>query len=298
MDTLIFKTYPTEIKQLEGEQRQMKFLISTDAVDRDNDILDPKGWQLENFQKNPVVMFAHDYKSLPVAKCLAIEKVAKGVEATTEFPPRGVYAFADTVYDMVKMGFLNATSVGFRPLEYEQATDRKGFNFKTQELTEWSIVPIPSNPEALVQQRSVTHGQVRVWWKALKEWADKYDPPAAVALAKWMVKTGREVDLPGKSIAWLELPKYKAFEQDFLVETDDAAKALEDARLEKLLILHNLVKEPEEEPVVLTLIDDPNECEIKADLMKDVLASLGPELAQMIATEARTTINQMLGRID
>ena len=80
----------------------MHFLISTDAVDRDNDTLDPKGWQLDSYKANPIVAFAHDYKSLPIAKCTSIAPTMRGLEATAEFPPKGVHAFADTVYDMLK----------------------------------------------------------------------------------------------------------------------------------------------------------------------------------------------------
>ena len=42
----------------EGE-RQIKFVISTEAVDRVNDSIAADGWELANFLKNPVVLWAH-----------------------------------------------------------------------------------------------------------------------------------------------------------------------------------------------------------------------------------------------
>jgi HK97 family phage prohead protease len=255
-----FKTYDTEIKAEGGESRRVQFLISTDAVDRDNDVLDPKGWQLENYMRNPIIPFAHDYKSLPVAKCLKIGTTPKGLEALAEFPPKGTYQFADTVYDMLKAGFLNATSVGFRPLDFEPALDRKGFNFKSQELTEFSIVPIPSNPQALVQQRSAgtPDSTVRVWCKALLDWAKESQQPEPEPVA---------------------------------APLDINALAAEVAAL-----LKSPTPEPDEP--FFTLIEDPNLLSFDDATLKSAMATLGPALSDAIAGKTKDTINQMLGRID
>jgi HK97 family phage prohead protease len=264
MDTR-FKTFDTEIKAVnEGDTRQMQFLISTAAIDRDNDSIDPKGWDVTNYLKNPVVAFAHDYKSLPVAKCLKIGTTAKGLEALAEFPPLGTYPFADQVYGMLKSGFLNATSVGFRPIDFEPALDRKGFNFKSQELTEFSIVPIPSNPQALVQQRSAgtPDATVRVWCKALLDWAK--DTHLA------------QPDEPDKpEPAPLDLTALAA----------EVAKLLTPPTLEQ--------PEP-----FFTLIDDPNLISFDDETLKNAMATLGPELSAAIAGKTKDSINQMLGRID
>jgi HK97 family phage prohead protease len=139
---LVFKQLATEA-QAEGHRR-MRFVISTGGIDRDGDVLMPAGWQLDAYRKNPVVQFAHDYKALPIAKCVDIRATSTGLEAVVEFPPRGTYDFADTVHDMLKGGFLNATSVGFRPIEFEDDHFRKGKNYLKQELTEFSIVPVPA----------------------------------------------------------------------------------------------------------------------------------------------------------
>ena len=234
---LTYKSYTTEIKQV-ADARSMHFLISTDAVDRDNDVLDPKGWQLDSYKANPIVAFAHDYKSLPIAKCTSIVTTPKGLEATAEFPPKGVHAFADTVYDMLKAGFLSATSVGFRPIDYEQATDRKGFNFKKQELTEFSIVPIPSNPQALVQQRGATSEQVKVWTKDLKDWmlkAEDVAPTKAQAHVTPLMKEGTVKPWAKDQAAWA------AFEKDYDIEAESTELPV--ARVAKLLALHGFTEE-------------------------------------------------------
>ena len=41
---------------------EMVFVISTDEVDRHGDIVSADGWRLDAFRRNPVVLWAHDYR--------------------------------------------------------------------------------------------------------------------------------------------------------------------------------------------------------------------------------------------
>ena len=63
------------------------FLASTNAIDRQGDSIDQKGWDLTNFKTNPVVVWAHDYSELPIGKVLSISVTDKGLEAQFEFTP-------------------------------------------------------------------------------------------------------------------------------------------------------------------------------------------------------------------
>jgi HK97 family phage prohead protease len=168
MSTTIYKTLSTDVQPV-GDRR-IRFLISTGSVDRDGDVLDPKGWDLTHYKKSPVVLWAHDYSQMPIAKAVSIGQTAKGLEATAEFPRPGIYPFADTVYDMLKGGFLNATSVGFKPIESESI--KGGRKYTKTELLEFSIVPVPANPEALIV-RAISTEQVKAWKKMLVGWAEK-----------------------------------------------------------------------------------------------------------------------------
>lgn len=172
MDTL-FKTFTADVKAL-PDARTIKFLISTDSIDRDGDVLDPKGWQVDAYKKNPVVLWSHDYSSLPVAKAISMETTKNGLAAVAEFPAKGVHPFADTVYELLKGGFLSAASVGFKPIEQEKAADReKGYNYSRQELLEFSVVPIPANPEALVQL-SLSKPEHKGLLKPIVDWSEKF----------------------------------------------------------------------------------------------------------------------------
>ena len=143
----LFTFDPT--KSVDDEKRTVTFTITTGSVDRDNDTIAPTGWDVSDYLKNPVILWAHDYSQLPVARALSIEATGSGLKSTAQFPPKGVHPFADTVFELIKGGFLNASSVGFKPMEYSRDEDRGGINFLRQSMLEWSIVPVPANAEAL-----------------------------------------------------------------------------------------------------------------------------------------------------
>lgn len=156
-------------KAVNEETRTATFVITTGAVDRDNDTISPKGWMLDSYLKNPSVLWAHDYSQLPVGKAIDMVATEKGLTSTVQFPPKGVHPFADTVFELVKGGFLNATSVGFRPTEFERNEERGGLDFTKQELLEYSIVPVPANHEALIVARSkgIDTSLVEGWAKSV-----------------------------------------------------------------------------------------------------------------------------------
>lgn len=123
-----------------------RVVISTPAVDRQGDSVDQNLWDLSNYLNNPVVLWAHDYSSLPIGVCTGIQKqnvggqpvlIAEGKFAPTEF--------AQQVRKLYEADIVRATSVGFIP-----ATARMdGKSEQGNELLEFSFVPVPANPQAL-----------------------------------------------------------------------------------------------------------------------------------------------------
>lgn len=140
-----------EVAEESEDKRQLSFTITTDEVDRDNDIVKADGWKLDNYLKNPVVLFGHNWGGLPVGKCVSITKLENALKATVEFVSKEISPFAETVYQMCKQGFLKATSVGFSVIKSDYDNERKGFNITEAELLEFSIVPIPANASALIE---------------------------------------------------------------------------------------------------------------------------------------------------
>jgi HK97 family phage prohead protease len=147
------KGYACEVKAADDEERAFDMVISTESVDRDGDTLRAAGWDIKDYKKNPVVQWAHDHHIPAIARSVAtkIERGAKKLLGRPKFPEEGVHPFADMIYNLMKGKFLNAASVGFLPMQYERVddADRRGYDFLKQSLLEFSIVNVPSNPEAL-----------------------------------------------------------------------------------------------------------------------------------------------------
>uniref|UniRef100_A0A7V4G702 Prohead serine protease domain-containing protein n=1 Tax=Desulfobacca acetoxidans TaxID=60893 RepID=A0A7V4G702_9BACT len=152
---LTLKTLDFEVRQAgDPQERVLEFIGSTAHMDRYGDVIEVDGWDLNNYQKNPVFLWAHDYKQPPVGKAVKVEKGDQGLLFQVKFPTAEEYAFADTIFKLYLGGYLRATSVGFQDLEREPITDKEGkqtgWRYKRQELYELSAVPVPANPNALI----------------------------------------------------------------------------------------------------------------------------------------------------
>lgn len=147
--------------QPDAEDVLVSWTLSTSDIDRPGDTIRQEGWHTENFAKNPVVLFAHNSSAFPVGRDLGTYLFNGALKGLTRFTPEGTYDFGAACGRMVKGGFLNAVSVGFRPLEWEIAEDRDEgdswfapVDFIEQELLEYSVVPIPANPHALIDGKA------------------------------------------------------------------------------------------------------------------------------------------------
>jgi uncharacterized protein YodC (DUF2158 family) len=167
----------TKAKDEDGSERRRRFRISTESTDRHGDVVRSRGISLKNYRKNPVVLFAHESRMPPIGKSPKIDIGDGTVDADVDFFARDVYEFADTIFRIVEAGGLKATSIGFIPTKFarlpepegESANDgsrmRVGYDFIKSDLLEFSIVPIPANPEAV--GRAVKDGAT-----AIKQYAD------------------------------------------------------------------------------------------------------------------------------
>ncbi len=148
----VFKSYTGEAKS-SGEDRRLIVKISTSTPDRSNDVVIPQGVVLDNYLKNPVVALMHNYHDLPIAKAENVTIAEDSIYADVVFPDEGIHSVSDTVYKLIKGGFMNAWSIGFAPVDTEP-NEKGGTTFKKWELWEFSAVLVPDNPEALTVLRS------------------------------------------------------------------------------------------------------------------------------------------------
>jgi hypothetical protein len=147
-----------EVKGIEetADGLAVPFVISTESIDRDGDVIQAAGWELDNYRKNPVVLFAHNYANPPVAKSLGETIVGKKLKSIALFMPKEVSAFAFMIGNMYAKGFMRAVSVGFIGKKWAFAKDKDrplGIDFEKQELLEYSAVPVPANAEALLDAK-------------------------------------------------------------------------------------------------------------------------------------------------
>lgn len=119
---------------------------STGSLDRHGENVNPEGWNLKNYLKNPVLLFAHDYRSLPVGKALKVWVENKKLMFNLQFAST---PFAMEVFQLFQEGILNAFSVGFMVQKWGESGGK--YSIDEQELLELSVVPVPANPEALAK---------------------------------------------------------------------------------------------------------------------------------------------------
>ena len=175
---IVMRPSITEVKALGGhDSRLIQFKITDETVDRMSDVLKIDGWMTENFEANPVVLFGHSHYDPPVGKAvtLDVQKRKKQILSVTEFTPKDLYPMGYMMYQMYLKGFMNAVSVGFQPLEYafvSSETDaerarKAGIDFLKHDLLEYSAVPVPANPKALVEAKGLG-----IDVAPLKKWAE------------------------------------------------------------------------------------------------------------------------------
>jgi HK97 family phage prohead protease len=153
------------------DNRTMRFVFSDSSVDRSGDTIAADGWDISSFVKNPVALWAHDSSAPPIGRASNVGPSKGKLVGDIEFMPPEISQFADSIYLMVKGGYINAVSVGFIPLEYTFSADKDrpyGIDFKKQELLEISVCPVPCNPNALGEARAKG-----IDTSPLREWAEK-----------------------------------------------------------------------------------------------------------------------------
>jgi HK97 family phage prohead protease len=151
--------YATEIRAIDATDttpRQVRAICSTEDMDRAGDIVVQSGIVLDAYKNNPVVLYNHNTDD-PIARASDIQVLNGNLEAQIDFPPPGVSPEADKTYGLIKAGIINAVSIGFKVLASEPLDPTKprgAQRFLKSELLEFSFVPVPANPNALIVQRA------------------------------------------------------------------------------------------------------------------------------------------------
>ena len=180
-----------ECKEIDKEARTVVKYVSKPTLDRSKEIVIQQGIDLTDFNKNPIVLYAHNYGNsfldggnpvLPVGKDLWIKADGNGLLAKQKYAN---HQLANDLFNMHADGFPLASSIGFIPtktiykgafedkewakeisrLSETYSIDKKNFKlarvvYESALLLEHSDVPVPSNPDALAL--SIKSGDISI----------------------------------------------------------------------------------------------------------------------------------------
>ncbi len=146
---------------IDESSHRVTAVISTEGIGRDGAVIHQDGWDFTHYDRNPVVLFGHDDASPPLARMVEHHTDGDKLIATAEFDAEDEGAMR--VFSKIQRKFINATSVRWNPLTWEFRDDEGGddrgkrhdqpqqvLHFLTHELLEFSFVPIPADPNALI----------------------------------------------------------------------------------------------------------------------------------------------------
>ncbi len=159
--------FPCAVRAVEGAERTLTFVASTETVASDGDIIKAESWQLERWLKNSSVLWGHNSYGLPIGAGVdaRIEKDPPRLEVDIKFAGlEQMHDFAETVYQLALTGFIRAVSVGYRIDGYEKPDDEEkaalglgpwGVVVTKATLFEVSVVTVGADPDALIKDGQV-----------------------------------------------------------------------------------------------------------------------------------------------
>lgn len=145
-------TCAMRVKLAREDARCCQVIASTDDVDSHGEIVE-QSWDLTRYAANPVVLYGHDSRELPIGHASDVGVVDGRLVATLHFASEKANPRAEQVWQLVREGVLRAVSVGFYPsdVRFEMRDGREVPVLANNELLEISVVPVPANPNALAR---------------------------------------------------------------------------------------------------------------------------------------------------
>jgi len=171
-----------KLKSVDTKNYIIEGVFSAEVEDRQGETVVQRGWILDNYMKNPVVLWAHDSSKLPVAKMIEIgvNPQTNQLEGKMQFAVEES-EFAREIYNLMVGGYLNAFSAGFINNKYEIDQANEKIYLVENELLEVSVVPVPANQLSLAKSKGVDTSEYEKEINDKKEVSEK---EAVVMLTK------------------------------------------------------------------------------------------------------------------
>jgi HK97 family phage prohead protease len=138
----------------------LEYVLSDGSLDRYGTVINPAGWDLTEFRKNPIAFFNHD-KNFPIGQWDNVRVEGGRLMGHLRLAAEGTSARIDEIVRLIRQGILKAVSVGFspktkEPLKRSDGTPVPGgIHYLRQELLEASLVGVGGNANALQVARSL-----------------------------------------------------------------------------------------------------------------------------------------------
>lgn len=217
---------PTTVKDL-GDG-VFEAIVTTPEKDRTGENIVTTGVDPSTWEKTGMpVLYGHDYSGLPIGKGLSWKSFKNKMSSRFQLAVEE-YPFAATVAAMIKGGYLNSVSIGGIVKKWSEDY----LTIVEMEMVEFSVVPIPANPSALITSRSLEK-------------------------------------MTGKSIATIK-EEYQDFSREVLL--DKVADMGEDEIKDTVKVLKNLVVRLEQTVDDPKLIDVKDAKTVKYFVLKDARA--------------------------
>lgn len=139
-----------ELVQKGLEFGEVEVVVSNDAIDRHGESISVRGIDTNEVMKNPVLLWGHDYSSVPIGKIKKLWKRAGNLMARVAFD-YDIDEFANKIYQKVLRGSINAVSIG-------GIVDKWSEDFtviEKMEMVELSFVPVGAHRDALVTAKQL-----------------------------------------------------------------------------------------------------------------------------------------------
>lgn len=150
----VVKHFTFEAKAIREDENIVEGIFSTPSVDRHEESVVQEGWKLDDYLRNPVVLWSHDNYQFPLAQMVSLGFENGNLVGAMKFAV-DEYDVAATAFRLMKGKYLRAFSVGFINNIYEVDQVNEIVKLVENILLEVSVVNIPANQEALAKMKTL-----------------------------------------------------------------------------------------------------------------------------------------------
>ena len=171
---------PLSLESIEVKGDSFDFISTTGAIDRDFDIIKPRGLDVSSWNENSIILFSHDVRQrIGVGETRLTSRGDKWI-TSAEYFPNEISPLAVSLRRMIDFRIDRARrlktadkgaafSIGFIPQKLSFVPERNGFDIEKAEKLEDSDVSLQSNRDALIAREAFSDG---VKLGGLFDWAE------------------------------------------------------------------------------------------------------------------------------